>query len=170
VAAPEYVPNTLAQQPRRGLPLPPARPWRPQRPGDLGPDQPRGATFGDPGPDQGYALVLERRFDGRLMLTADESEEDAVAGCLGVALRRASRFGRAPIIHDWTVAFTVWGFLGEAPGELVEHRRPRFEGAAHHYWTQRAIAGAVPESTLRLPHTEVVERFPRDWRALLGLA
>jgi hypothetical protein len=169
VAAPEYVPSSLAQQPRRGLPLPPARPWRADRPGDLGPRQPQGPTLGSQGPDQGYALVLARRFEDRLTLAPGESKDDAVMGCLGVSLRRASLFGRAPVIHDWTAAFTLWGFLGEAPAELTEHRLPLFVGASHHYWQQRAIADAVPEATLLLPHSEVVERFPRHWRALLGL-
>ena len=170
MAAPEFVPNTLAQQPRRGLALPPARPWRADRPGDLGPRQPRGDSFGAPGPDQGYALTLVRHFERRLVVGEHEAVADAVAGCLGVALRRASLFGRAPVIHDWTVAFTAWGFLGEeVPAELVEHRRPLFDGAAHHYHDQRAIVDAVPEDTLRLAHGQVVERFPRDWRAFLGL-
>ena len=170
MAAPEFVPNTAAQQPRRGLALPPARSWRADRPGDLGPRPPRGEAFGAPGPDQGYALTLVRHFEPRLTVGEHEAVADAVAGCLGVALRRASLFGRAPVIHDWTVAFTVWGFLGEVPAELVEHRQRLFEGAAHHYHDQRAIVDAVPEVTLRLPHGQVVESFPRDWRALLGLA
>ncbi|MEX2658761.1 MAG: hypothetical protein WD232_03615, partial [Acidimicrobiales bacterium] len=64
--------------------------------------------------------------------------------------------------------FTIWGFLGEAPPELVELRRPLFQAAAHHYAEQRAIVDMVPEATLRLSHAEVVRRFPADWRALLG--
>ena len=82
--------------------------------------------------------------------------------------RRASIFSRAPIVHDMTIAFTIWGFLGGAPPELVEHRRPIFEAVSHHYWEQRAIADGIPEETLRLPHATVVERFPARWRELLG--
>ena len=67
-----------------------------------------------------------------------------------------------------TIAFTIWGFLGEAPPELLEHRGPIFQAVSHHYWEQRAIADAIPEETLRLPHTTVVERFPARWRELLG--
>jgi len=169
MAAPEYVPNNLAQQPRRGLALPPARRWANERPGALGPDQPRGPAFGDPGPDQGYGLLLARRFEDRLVVDRSVSKDDAVAGCLGVGLKRASLFGRAPVIHDFDIAFRIWGFLGDAPAELVELRTPLFEGAAKHYWDQRAIVDRVPESTLRLSHGEVASRFPSEWSALLGL-
>jgi len=168
MAAPEYVPTTKEQQPRRGLGLPPARAWRADRPGELGPAQPEGPSLGSPGPDQGYALVLARRFEDRLVLDGVH-REDAVAGCLGVALRRASLFGRAPVIHDLDIAFRVWGFLGDAPPELVELRVPLFEAAAHHYSDQRAIVDHIPEATLRLTHQAVASRFPGDWRALVGL-
>jgi hypothetical protein len=168
MAAPEYVPNTLAQQPRRGLGLPPARAWVAKRPGELGAAQPLGVSLGAPGPDQGYALVLARRFEERLVLDGTH-REDAVAGCLGVGLRRASLFGRAPVVHDVDLAFRVWGFLGDAPPELLALRTPLFQAASHHYWDQRSIVDRVPEATLRLSHTEVASRFPTGWRGLLGL-
>jgi hypothetical protein len=168
MAAPEYVPTTKDQQPRRGLGLPPARPWVAARPGELHAEQPDGPSFGSPGPDQGFALVLARRFEDRLEL-AGAHREDVVAGCLGVALKRAALFGRAPVIHDLDIAFRIWGFLGDAPAELLALRNPLFEGAAHHYWEQRAIVDQVPESTLRLTHQAVASQFPADWRSLLGL-
>jgi hypothetical protein len=169
MAAPRYVPNTIAEQPRRGLEIPAPDHWVAARPGELGPDQPRGRQLGNPGPDQGYALKLVRRFEDRLKLQPGEHREDAIAGCLGVALARASLFGRAPVIHDFELAFRVWGFLDDAPKELLELRKSLFESAGHHYNDQRVIADHVPEATLRLPHAEVARRFPSEWRALLGL-
>jgi len=160
MAAPDYVPTTQGDRPRKVLGTPGHGGWTAIRPGDLTGRQPSGPLFGNQGPDQGYALTLVRHFEPRLTVGEHEAVADAVAGCLGVALRRASLFGRAPVIHDWTVAFTVWGFLGEVPAELVEHRQRLFEGAAHHYHDQRAIVDAVPEVTLRLPHGQVVESFP----------
>jgi len=168
MAAPEHVPSDLSAKPRTGLGLPPSRKFDNDRPGALGAAQPTGSGLGNPGPDQGYALTLAAGFHDRLVVTAGEAEHDVVAGCTGVAMRRASIFGRAPVVHDLTVAFTVWGFLADAPPELVTLRKPLFQASAHHYADRRAIVDLVPETTLRLPHAEVAKRFPDDWRALLG--
>jgi hypothetical protein len=122
------------------------------------------------GPDQGYALTLARRLRDQLVLTDGESADDAIAGCLGVALRRAALFGRAPVIDDFRLAFTLFGFLdGDAPQDLVEFRRHRFAGAAssHHYAEVRELALLVPEETLRMTVSEVAARRA-DGRALLG--
>ena len=169
MAAPQYVPNSLAEQPRRGLDIPAHEGWLSDRPGELDGAQPQGPLLGNPGPDQGYALKLARHLEDRLVVKAPETKEDAIAGCLGVGLARASLFGRAPVLHDLDIAFRVWGFLGDAPDELVRRRRPLFDSVAHHYNDQRVIVDLVPESTLRLSHDEVARRFPAEWRALLGL-
>ncbi len=171
MAAPEYVPRRPTDAPR-SYSSPPRRPgsWETDRPAevvDVG--QPRGALLGNQGPDQGYVYRLVHQFDDRLHLADGEDREDVVAGCVGVALKRASLFGRAPVVHDLTVAFTVWGFLDpEPPADLVARRRPLFEEvhSPHHYPEQRAIADAVPLSVLRLPHTAVIERY-RSGQALL---
>jgi hypothetical protein len=169
VAAPQYVPNTLAQQPRRGLPLPPADSWLAARPAELRAVQPVGPQLGRPGPDQGYALRLVRQFEDKLVVPGPEHAADAIAGCVGVAMARSALFGRAPVVHDLDIAFRVWGYLGQAPDELVAFRRPLFESAAHHYNDVRAIVDQVPEATLRLAHGEVARRFPAEWKALLGV-
>ena len=124
--------------------------------------------MGTPGPDQGYALTLVTRFEERLVLAKGERFEDAVAGCLGVALRRASLFDRAPVIHDWEVAFAVWGFLGGAPDDLAAYRRPLFRAAAHDYWAQRAVSDRVPDATLRLAPAQITSRL-NDWRRLIDV-
>jgi hypothetical protein len=167
MAAPEFVPTTKEQQPRRGLGLPPARPWSATRPGELRAEQPEGPSLGNPGPDQGYALVLAKRFRDRLVLDGVKAD-DAVAGCLGVALRRASLFGRAPVIHDLDIAFRIWGFLGDAPAELIALRAPLFEAVSHHYADQRVIVDRVPEATLMQTHQQVAAAFPAGWRALIA--
>ncbi|HEY1281072.1 MAG TPA: hypothetical protein VGF22_15455 [Acidimicrobiales bacterium] len=173
MAAPEYVP-VKPMDDVRSYESPPRRPeqWRAERPGDLTSGQPVGERFGYQGPDQGYVFVLARRFEGTLTLTEGEHEDDAIAGCTLVALKRASQFGRAPVIHDLTVAFTVWGFLdAKPPAELVAVRKPLFEEAAnpHHYLEQRRIVDAVPIETLRLAPTAVTDRHAADWRSLLQL-
>jgi hypothetical protein len=166
---PEYVPITPEDRIRPVLRLPAPRRWKPDRPAEIrGGIRPSGPWMGTPGPDQGYALILAQRFADRLVLTEGERFEDAVAGCLGVALRRASMFDRAPVIHDWEVAFGVWGFLGGAPDDLVAYRRPLFQATAHDYWAQRAISDRVPDATLRLAPPQLTSRL-HDWRGLIDV-
>src|SRR6202043_3766681 len=101
--------------------------------------QPAGQLLGSPGPDQGFALRLARRFEERLQLVEGESVEDAIAGCTAVAMRRCARFGRAPAIYDVSFAFTLWGFLGGGPDDLLAARIPLFRPAAHHSRPQRVM-------------------------------
>src|SRR5215204_1081107 len=125
MAAPDYVPSPKAQK-ARVYESPPwsEDSWFADRPADLPGGQPLGPRMGYPGPDQGYMLKLARTFEGQLVLTEGEHEADAMAGGIAVALKRASLFGRAPVIHDLRIAFTIWGFLAPAPPELVKLRKP----------------------------------------------
>ena len=169
MAQPDYVPVNTADKVRQPLRLPPAGSWITDRPGEIhGLHQPEGLGFGTAGPDQGYALMLAKRFASRLQLEAGESVDDAIAGCLGVALRRAASYGRAPVIFDLELAFTSFGFLGGAPAELVEWRKDMFASAGHDYDARREIADLVPEETLRLTPAQVRERLA-DWESLLSL-
>ncbi|MCU1462759.1 MAG: hypothetical protein JWO37_2834 [Acidimicrobiales bacterium] len=166
MAAPEYVPVALADLPRPTEALPPDS-WRAERPGDLV-FQPRGPRFGTPGPDQGYGLKLAKRFVDQLQLQPGEHADDVVAGGLGVGLKRAAIFGRAPVIHDFELAYGMFGFLDEAPADLVEFRTHLFAGAAHHYWDQREICDTVPDETLPLSPAAARARVTSgEWRSLL---
>ena len=90
------------------------RSWRADRPGDLpNAPLPSGGGYGHQGPDQGYALNLAKRFIPLLKLQPGESVNDVMAGCVTVALKRASLFGRAPLAEDLRVAFAHWGFLDD---------------------------------------------------------
>lgn len=168
MAAPDYVPVPLWDRPRAPLPMPPSRRWTANRPGDLARGQPRGPNFGSPGPDQGYAMQLAQQLQRRVRVGEGELIVDAVAGCVAVALRRASTCGRAPMIGDVELAFRLWGFFEGAPTELIRYRKPLLAGAAHHYWEQRRLADMVPERTLRLTPSEVADRL-EDWKELLGV-
>lgn len=171
MAAPEHVPVDRTRK-VRGYQSPPrlAESWRADRPAEVvDHGQPEGERFGHQGPDQGYALRLARQFEGKLTLTPGEHERDALAGAVAVALKRASIFGRAPVVHDLTVALTVWGFLDEAPAELATLRRKLFEEVAHphHYAELRRLVDLVPEATLRQTPSQVAAAHRHDWRDLL---
>jgi hypothetical protein len=77
------------------------------------------------------------------------------------------------MVHDLTVAFTMWGFLDtNPPDDLRERRAALFAGVAdtdHHYTEGRALADMVPEETLRMTPAEVAAAYPSRWRDLVGL-
>ncbi|MCY3635603.1 MAG: hypothetical protein OXH23_08365 [bacterium] len=174
LAAPDYVPNDTAAADRHYV-SPPRRPqpWLADRPGELTGGQPMGAGLGVPGPDQGYALRLARRFESELLLTPGEHAADAVAGCVGVALKRAAFFGRAPVAADLEVAFRVFGFLPPAPDEsLVAWRKELFAGVSHphHYAEARRLVDLVPEAVLRQSTSEVEAACAADRAKLFVLS
>jgi hypothetical protein len=91
---------------------------------------------------------------------------------VGIALRRASLYSRAPVVHDLDIAFTMWGYFDDAPpADLAARRAELFEGVGnvnHHYAEGRRIADLVPESTLRMTPSEVAQAYPSRWRELTG--
>jgi len=146
--------------------------WQPDRPGVVEGLQPVGSRLGAQGPDQGFALTIADRLAPQIQLGERERLDDAIRGCLGIALRRASMFSRAPVVHDLTIAFTIWGFFDEdPPADLLERRAELFEGVGnvnHHYAEGREIADLVPEATLRMTPEQAAGAYPARWRELTG--
>ena len=175
MAVPRFAPTPPIDD-ARGYESPPVvpDPWVADRPADIIGFQPEGPRLGHQGPDQGYAIKLANTFAPRVHLQAGERFDDAVGGTLGIALRRASEFSRAPVIHDLTIAFTIWGWLDPAaPDELLVVRKARFEGLsnlAHHYEHARALVDQVPDTTLRMTPAQVAAAYPGRWRELTGTA
>ena len=156
MAQPPYVPHAPGRSARHYT-SPPQRPggWHAERPGELadGP-QPSGEGFGHQGPDQGYALHLATRYLPQLHLRAGERAGDVLAGCVTVAMKRASLFGRAPVSADLQVAFDHWGYLdADTPGEVVASRQALFAGAGGHdgYPVRCRIAADVGAEALGAP-------------------
>jgi hypothetical protein len=164
---PSFVPITAADQVRPALALSVPGAWTSDRPGDLqGPSQPTGRGHGTPGPDQGYALHLARRFEDRLHLGPDEEVEDVLLGSALVASRRAGLFGRAPCIYDLDFVMGLFGFTdAAAPADIVAARRGLFRSVAHSYVAQRVLVDAVPTEALRLAAGRTA-----DARALMATA
>ncbi len=148
------------------------RAWSPDKPGIVDGLQPQGDLLGSQGPDQGFALTIANLLVPDLYLQPGETANDAVRGCLGIALRRASLLSRAPVVHDVRLAFTIWGFFEpDPPDELVARRRELFEGVGivnHHYAEARRISDLVPEATLKLTPDEAAKQMPASWRDLTG--
>jgi hypothetical protein len=134
--------------------------------------QPEGERLGTPGPDQGYALKLARRYEGRLTLLDGEHESDALAGATAIATKRSGLFGRAPVLQDVTVGLVVWGFLDDGvDAELAGIRPGWFDEVhlRHNYSDLRRIADSAPEDVLRLQLAEIERRHADDWRSCLDL-
>jgi hypothetical protein len=142
--------------------------WRARRVAELrSPEHPVGPGLGVPGPDQGYALlVAQELFFEQLQLSSGVSVEDALRGCSAVACARAAHFGRAPMGKDVEFALVLFGFLGDAPADLIEWRTPLFQAAAQDYVAQRRIVGSVPTEQLQLTPDQVRARLA-DWRSLV---
>jgi hypothetical protein len=173
MAAPKFAPVSPVDDARAYASpdvVPPS--WKPDRPADLIGFQPEGPRLGYQGPDQGFALKIANGFSDRLQLQPGERSVDAVQGCLGIALRRASIFSRAPVVHDLTIAFTIWGFLDSTPpAELLAARARLFEGVSntlHHYDEARELVDMVPEATLRMTPAQVKAAYPARWKELVG--
>ena len=144
----------------------------PDRPAEIAGFQPGGPRRGNPGPDQGFALRIARQLAPSLRMQEGEHIDDAIQGCLGVALRRASLFSRAPVVHDLKMAFRMWGFFDEMPpAELAKLRKPLFAGlrhVGHHYTEGRIVADMIPEDALLLSPEALDVDYPSRWRELIG--
>lgn len=172
MAAPKFAPLDPTAHPR-GYESPAYVPdsWHADRPAEIVGPQPVGRALGYQGPDQGYALKLAELVRARLALAPGETADDALAGAVAIATRRASLYGRAPVMHDLRIALTAWGFFDPAPpADLVTRRRELFTGvgSGHGYFEARHIADMTPEATLRLTPDQCQAAYPAGWRELTG--
>jgi hypothetical protein len=170
MAVDPYVPTRPEDAPRRSVAIPPASGWRSVRPGDFDaaaePGR-KGTLFGTPGPDSGYALTLAKRFSDRITAVPPETVHDAEIVGAQVAMRRGGLFGRAPIALDVELGLTVFGWLGDAPADLVEWRRLAMAGIGHHYPRLITLVEAIPEAVIGSKPEEVRGRLG-EWRQLVG--
>jgi hypothetical protein len=167
-----FVPPDPSARPRQqqnlppGVALPPARSWRATRPGDLAPGWVEGPLLGRPGPNVGYAYTLAQRAADRLRLHTNEHVPDAIAVVAEIAGKRATLFGRAPVIGDIDAAVALLGYDGSADESFAETRAHLVHDAAHDYPRRRAIVDSVPDDMLRRRSSEL-KGLVGVWRAIV---
>lgn len=155
---PDHVPLQATDRVRPSTLLPAPAAWYSDRPAEQQTlEPPTGPRFGSTGPDLGYGLMLAHRLEGKVQLAPSEHLEDVVAGCFACGCRRAATVGRAPVIYDMEWAYGLWGYLDQAPADLVEWRTKLFRGAGEHYWDQREIVDAVKPASLKLTPAQARE-------------
>lgn len=173
MAAPRYAPVPMAAQVSAySSPAYVPEKWEPNRKGEIQGRQPAGTALGYQGPDQGFVLKIAAGLRHEVKVQSGESVDDAIRGSINIALKRASLYGRAPVVHDLRLALTIWGWLDATPpADLVSARRELFAGVSHvtaHYTEGRHIADLVPEATLRMTPEQAKAAMPGSWRALTG--
>jgi hypothetical protein len=107
---------------------------------------------------------LARRAQDRLRLAPAEDAGGALAVLAEIAGRRATLFGRAPVMGDIDHAIVMLGYDGSADADFAQARAHLVHDAAHHYPRRRAIVDAVPEHLLGRRPTEL-KGLVDDWRA-----
>ena len=170
MAQPPFVPQKPQVEPRfyespertRGA-------WQLDRPGDALAPAPTSGNF--QGPDQGYALLLAERFRDSLALPGGDgsgttgaiSADNALTGCVAVALKRASLLGRAPVALDIELALLIWGFSssgqgGDAFPQIVAGlRHSLFGDLEHNKHASLRIVELCDEDILVKPAAEIRE-------------
>ena len=86
-------------------------------------------------------------------------------------MKRSALFGRAPVVHDLTAAFTIYGFLdSDPPAELAQERAELFAEVKsnHHYSERRHLVDRVSEDMLMSSHEAIAVQYQSDWRQLFN--
>jgi hypothetical protein len=163
MAQPKFAPITQGAEARPSYRLDIPKPWKFSRPAELSRDYSLSyrSGMGDTGPDQGFALKLANRVSDKLILTPEEDKKDVLAGLTAIALRRASLFGRAPVITDILLAAKLFGYLEDSRQELLDHRRQLFFGVSHDQYKERNLVALIPEKALMATPDKAVDILSR---------
>jgi hypothetical protein len=151
VTQPRFTPIEARDEVRAAKHLDPPRPWTTHRPGEYRPGEASvRSRIGTVGSDQGYALRLAEGIKSSVVLGHGEHLDDALAVAIQVALRRAERFGRAPVRGDLDAAIALLSYDRPIGDAAAAARRAIVTGAAHDSWRCREVAEGVRDDALAL--------------------
>ena len=167
-----FVPASISEAPRHkqslpaGITVPPSRPWRGGRPGEVGTEIPAGNFAGNPSPNGGFSISLAHRQRDGWTIGPHEYIGDATAVVAEIAMKRASQFGRAPMKGDVDIAVALLGYDGTADAAFVVRRSSLVHDADRHYEPRRAAVDLVPADLLCNPDALIVAQIAA-WRSSL---
>lgn len=141
--------------------------WVADRPGD---DDSKlngaGELFGNAGPNVGYAYTLVARVFDSLVLNSAEHHHDVEPLVAEIAMKRASHFGRAPIMKDVDCAVHLLGLGSELDPEETKKRVLLVHDCGHNEHKRRKIVNSIPDELLFSDKAPSVEKVSA-WRASL---
>lgn len=151
-----------------GIDTPVPQTWLATRPGDTFKerDSDQDILLGNAGPNIGYALKLARLRIEHLFLLDSEHEHDVEVLLSEIAMRRAARFGRAPVVKDIEFAAHLLGYEQKATsGE--EKWRPRLvHGTGHDEHKRRRIVNSIPQEIIEGAELASKEMISGWWEKL----
>ncbi len=147
MAQPSFAPVPEAGAVRPTVPTQPPEIGRVKNPGLLRHVPRVPGRYGNPAPNEGFALTLAARALGEIPVEhAHDREEIALAVGL-VAAKRASLIGRGPTPGDVARAMDLLGVSAPVTTEVAR----RFRGLSHSYAAQRDLVDTVHDADLLAP-------------------
>lgn len=136
----EFVESDL---PRPVLEVAPPRRWRPTKPGLITTpeEKPIGGSFGNIGPDPGWAQRVIRAYG------LPDSNPDLENVVIGLTMARAAMFGRGAVAEDVEVALLLCGYGDDNPPPASVERGRSWVAAVPHEQRpgQTAVAEVNPD-------------------------
>ncbi len=147
MAQPSFAPVPEAGEVRPTVATQPPEIGREKNPGLLRHVPRTPGRYGNPAPNEGFALTLATRaVEGLEVEHAHDREGIALAVGL-VAAKRASLVGRGPTRGDVERAMALLGVTSPVTGEVAR----RFRGLGHSYAAQRDLVDSVADADLLAP-------------------
>lgn len=145
--------------------------WKASRPGYVGLAKRKETDMllGNAGPNVGYAMKLSHRQSGEFFLVDHENRHDVEILIAEIAMRRASNFGRAPMIDDIHFATHLLGY-DDTPTQGEEKWRPALvNGCGHNEHRRRIIVNSIPQPIIEGEKGQLHEAISGWWEKLEAL-
>ena len=147
MAQPSFAPVPEAGAVRPTVPTQPPEIGRVKNPGLLRHVPRSPGRYGNPAPNEGFALTLAARAVAELEVEHAHDREGLALALGLVAAKRASLIGRGPTRGDVVRAMELLGVSSPVSGTLAR----RFRGLSHSYAAQRDLVDSVDSADLLAP-------------------